>query len=58
MQHEEEERDPNGFRSKGPIVQPKDALNVNMKAEAMLAGRSLLFINVLTNRHRGSGPRL
>ncbi len=45
-----------GLRSRS--LQPKVALNVKMKAEAMLAGRSLLFINVLTSRHRGSGPRL
>jgi hypothetical protein len=58
LQHEEEERDPNGFRMKGPIVQPKQALNTNYKTEAMLAGRSLLFITVLTIPHWGSGPSL
>jgi hypothetical protein len=43
---------------KGSIVQPKSALNINEKAEALGAGRSILFITVLTDPNRGSGPRL
>jgi len=40
-------------------VQPKDALNVNKQAEAMLADRATLFIIlVLTGSHTGSGPSL
>jgi hypothetical protein len=56
MQHEEQERDPNGSRSKGSIVQPKNALNVNLKAEASVAVRSTLFIIVLTGSHWGAAP--
>jgi hypothetical protein len=41
------------------IVQPKSVLNVNGKAEALVADRSTLFIIiVLTSPHWGSGPRL
>jgi hypothetical protein len=57
MQHEGDERDPKRIPSEGSFVQPKQMLNENMKAEALRADRSTLFIiTVLTGSHWGAAP--